>query len=161
MTPTDFDDFIVWVTLPVIILRERAGEDAYSLIRSIVAERAVTTEQWREVLRLLKESRATDLQPPGRHHRRPTDLRLLAPAVVAWTVSAAALGLTPRGHAVVAAVAAVFGMLVVAVLRRRDRVSAVRWGLAGNIVWAWVLTIPCSAFMAGLAWWIARTILSH
>jgi inorganic phosphate transporter, PiT family len=39
-------------------------------------------------------------------------------------------------------------------------VSAVRWGLAGNIVWAWILTIPCSAFMAGLAWWIARLVLS-
>jgi inorganic phosphate transporter, PiT family len=39
-------------------------------------------------------------------------------------------------------------------------VSAVRWGLAGNIVWAWILTIPCSAFMAGLAWWIARMVLS-
>ncbi len=38
-------------------------------------------------------------------------------------------------------------------------VSAVRWGLAGNIVWAWILTIPCSAFMAGLAWWLARLIL--
>jgi PiT family inorganic phosphate transporter len=38
-------------------------------------------------------------------------------------------------------------------------VSAVRWGLAGNIVWAWVLTIPCSAFMAGLAWWVARVAL--
>jgi PiT family inorganic phosphate transporter len=35
-------------------------------------------------------------------------------------------------------------------------VSAVRWGLAGNIVWAWILTIPCSAFIAGLAWWIAH-----
>src|SRR5690348_5136083 len=40
-------------------------------------------------------------------------------------------------------------------------VSAVRWGIAGNIVWAWVLTIPCSAFMAGLAWYVARTILVH
>jgi len=39
-------------------------------------------------------------------------------------------------------------------------VSAVRWGLAGNIVWAWILTIPCSAFMAGLAWWVARTVLA-
>jgi len=39
-------------------------------------------------------------------------------------------------------------------------VSAVRWGLAGNIVWAWVLTIPCSAFIAGLAWWFARLVLS-
>jgi inorganic phosphate transporter, PiT family len=38
-------------------------------------------------------------------------------------------------------------------------VSAVRWGLAGNIVWAWVLTIPCSAFIAGIAWWIARLLL--
>ena len=39
-------------------------------------------------------------------------------------------------------------------------VSAVRWGIAGNIVWAWVLTIPCSAFIAGLAWWLARAALS-
>ena len=37
-------------------------------------------------------------------------------------------------------------------------VSAVRWGIAGNIVWAWVLTIPCSAFMAGLAWWAGRQL---
>ena len=37
-------------------------------------------------------------------------------------------------------------------------VSAVRWGLAGNIIWAWVLTIPCSAFIAGLAWWIGRQV---
>jgi PiT family inorganic phosphate transporter len=37
-----------------------------------------------------------------------------------------------------------------------QNVSAVRWGIAGTIVWAWVLTIPCSAFMAGLAWWIGR-----
>ena len=49
------------VTLPIIILRERAGEEAYSLVRTIVAERAVTPEQWREVLRLLEESRATEL----------------------------------------------------------------------------------------------------
>jgi PiT family inorganic phosphate transporter len=38
-------------------------------------------------------------------------------------------------------------------------VSAVRWGIAGNIVWAWILTIPCSAFIAGVAWWIARLLL--
>ena len=30
--------------------------------------------------------------------------------------------------------------------------SAVRWGVAGNIVWAWVFTIPGSAFIAGIAW---------
>jgi PiT family inorganic phosphate transporter len=35
-------------------------------------------------------------------------------------------------------------------------VAAVRWGVAGNIVWAWILTIPCSAFIAGLAWYFGR-----
>jgi PiT family inorganic phosphate transporter len=39
------------------------------------------------------------------------------------------------------------------------RVSAVRWGVAGNIVWAWVLTIPASAFVAAIAWWIGKHIL--
>ena len=34
-----------------------------------------------------------------------------------------------------------------------QRASAVRWGVAGNIIWAWVLTIPASAFMAGVAYW--------
>jgi len=37
--------------------------------------------------------------------------------------------------------------------------SAVRWGVAGNIVLAWVLTIPCSAFMAAVAWWLGRHLL--
>jgi PiT family inorganic phosphate transporter len=37
-------------------------------------------------------------------------------------------------------------------------VSAVRWGVAGNLLWAWILTIPCSAFVAGLAWWLGRQL---
>ena len=36
------------------------------------------------------------------------------------------------------------------------KMNAVRWGVAGNIVWAWVLTIPASAFMAAIAWWVGR-----
>ncbi|MFY8102456.1 MAG: inorganic phosphate transporter [Ramlibacter sp.] len=36
-----------------------------------------------------------------------------------------------------------------------QRASAVRWGVAGNIVWAWVLTIPASAFVAALAYWVS------
>jgi PiT family inorganic phosphate transporter len=35
------------------------------------------------------------------------------------------------------------------------RASAVRWGVAGNIVWAWILTIPASAFVAAIAYWIS------
>lgn len=33
-----------------------------------------------------------------------------------------------------------------------NRLSAVRWGLAGRIVWAWLITIPASAVMAALAY---------
>ena len=36
-----------------------------------------------------------------------------------------------------------------------QRASAVRWGVAGNIVWAWVFTIPASAFVAGVAYWMS------
>jgi len=39
-------------------------------------------------------------------------------------------------------------------------VSAVRWGIAGDLVWAWILTIPCSAFIAAIAWAIARAVLA-
>jgi inorganic phosphate transporter, PiT family len=39
------------------------------------------------------------------------------------------------------------------------RASAVRWGVAGNIVWAWVFTIPASALMAAVAYWIGRAVL--
>ncbi len=35
----------------------------------------------------------------------------------------------------------------------------VRWGVAGGIVWAWILTIPCSALMAALAWYVGHQIL--
>jgi PiT family inorganic phosphate transporter len=38
------------------------------------------------------------------------------------------------------------------------KVSAVRWGVAGNIVWAWILTIPCSAFIAAIAWAVGRLL---
>jgi inorganic phosphate transporter, PiT family len=34
------------------------------------------------------------------------------------------------------------------------RLSAVRWGVAGRIVWAWVLTIPMSAFIAAVTYYI-------
>ena len=35
-----------------------------------------------------------------------------------------------------------------------NRLSAVRWGLASRIVWAWVITIPASAFMAAVSYWL-------
>jgi PiT family inorganic phosphate transporter len=40
-----------------------------------------------------------------------------------------------------------------------DRFSAVRWGVAGNIIIAWILTIPASAIVAWLAWEVLSRVL--
>ena len=39
------------------------------------------------------------------------------------------------------------------------KLSAVRWGIAGSIVWAWILTIPCSAVIAAVFWYLGRYFL--
>ena len=39
-----------------------------------------------------------------------------------------------------------------------QRASAVRWGVAGNIVWAWILTIPAAATVAALSYWVSELI---
>ncbi len=41
------------------------------------------------------------------------------------------------------------------------RLSAVRWGVATRIVWAWVLTIPASAVVAMATFWVIRVLQSH
>ncbi|HKR61150.1 MAG TPA: inorganic phosphate transporter [Pyrinomonadaceae bacterium] len=38
------------------------------------------------------------------------------------------------------------------------RLSAVKWGVAGRILWAWVLTIPAAGIIAALSFWIIRAI---
>lgn len=40
-----------------------------------------------------------------------------------------------------------------------NKLSAVRWGVAGGIVWAWVLTIPASALIAAISWWVGTLIM--
>ena len=49
------------VTLPVIFLLERGGHEADRLIRTVVQERAVNQDQWRQILALLREHRAIEL----------------------------------------------------------------------------------------------------
>ncbi len=39
-----------------------------------------------------------------------------------------------------------------------QRASAVRWGIAGNIIWAWILTIPATAFVSAIAYWLSLQI---
>jgi PiT family inorganic phosphate transporter len=40
-----------------------------------------------------------------------------------------------------------------------QRFSAVRWGLAGQIVWAWIFTIPASAGIAGIGYLVLHAVL--
>jgi PiT family inorganic phosphate transporter len=39
-----------------------------------------------------------------------------------------------------------------------QKMSAVRWGVASSIMRAWILTIPASALVAAVAWWLGREI---
>ena len=40
------------------------------------------------------------------------------------------------------------------------RLSAVRWGIAGRIVWAWVLTIPAAAAIAAVVYWVTAVTIA-
>jgi PiT family inorganic phosphate transporter len=40
------------------------------------------------------------------------------------------------------------------------RLSAVRWGVAGRIVWAWILTIPASALIAAVTYWLTAVAIA-
>ena len=40
-----------------------------------------------------------------------------------------------------------------------QRARAVRWGIAGNIVVAWILTMPAAALMAAAGYWLGKALL--
>ena len=40
------------------------------------------------------------------------------------------------------------------------RAAAVRWGVAGTLVWAWIFTIPASAFVAGVFYWVSLQLFA-
>jgi PiT family inorganic phosphate transporter len=50
---------------------------------------------------------------------------------------------------------------IVGVGASSGRLSAVRWGVAGRIIWAWVLTIPAAAIMASMAYGLTRLVAGH
>ncbi len=39
------------------------------------------------------------------------------------------------------------------------KLSAIRWGVAGRIVWAWVFTIPASAFISAVTWSVVHAVM--
>jgi PiT family inorganic phosphate transporter len=40
-----------------------------------------------------------------------------------------------------------------------NRLSSVRWGVAGVILWSWLLTLPAAGLLGALAWYLGRSIL--
>ena len=70
----------------------------------------------------------------------------------AETGAAVTLAMTVFGGIPVSTTHTITGSIVgVGVLKR---LSAVRWAVAGRVVWAWVLTIPASALVAAACWWV-------
>ena len=67
--------------------------------------------------------------------RQPTDLRLLVPAVVAWAVAAATLGLTPSAHLIVAGGLELLAALLFGIPRARRRLRH------GGVLWPLALTV--------------------
>jgi PiT family inorganic phosphate transporter len=71
------------------------------------------------------------------------------------------------GGAITLFIAAIFGIPVstthtitgaIVGVGATQRASAVRWGIAGNIIWAWILTIPATAFVGAIAYWVSLQI---
>ncbi|HWG43298.1 MAG TPA: inorganic phosphate transporter [Gemmataceae bacterium] len=70
----------------------------------------------------------------------------------AETGAAVTLGLTVFGGVPVSTTHTITGAIVgVGSLKR---LSAVRWGVAGRVVWAWILTIPGTAIVSMICWWL-------
>ena len=70
----------------------------------------------------------------------------------AETGAAATLALTIFGGVPVSTTHTITGAIVgVGSLKR---LSAVRWGVAGRVVWAWILTIPGTAIVSMVCWWL-------
>jgi PiT family inorganic phosphate transporter len=40
------------------------------------------------------------------------------------------------------------------------KLSAIRWGVAGRIVWAWIFTIPASAFISAVTWSLLHSLIT-
>src|SRR4029078_13419038 len=49
------------VTLPFIYLLRGGGEEAARVIRNVVSDRTVSKDQWRDILRMLREQNAPEL----------------------------------------------------------------------------------------------------
>ncbi|MDQ3069265.1 MAG: polyprenyl synthetase family protein [Acidobacteriota bacterium] len=72
------------VTLPIIFLRDRGGEEADALVRATVRDRAIDAEGWQRLQGMLKETRAAELAYERAHEhaaRAKAHLQVFPPSV--------------------------------------------------------------------------------
>ena len=87
-------------------------------------------------------NKITKLQPPGGFAAET------GAAVAIYTATALGVGISTT-HTITGAIVGVGAT---------RRLSAVRWGVARQIVWAWILTIPASAAIGAIFYWAASAI---
>jgi inorganic phosphate transporter, PiT family len=75
--------------------------------------------------------------------------------VVAETAGAITLFMTQYFKIPVSTTHTITGSIIGVGLTKR--VSAVRWGVTINLLWAWILTIPISSLMGAIAYWVANS----
>ena len=92
------------VTLPIIFLLRRGGEEADALIRAVVNDRAVSPEQWRQILRLLAEHQRhrSRLRARGRIRRARQGLPRDLPGQPRARCADRAAGLRARARSLIA-----------------------------------------------------------
>ena len=83
---------------------------------------------------------------------------LAADGVTAQTIASSVMLSTAYIYAVPVSTTHVITSSVMGVGATR-RLSAVRWGVAGNILVAWVLTIPMAGLVAAVVYWVVHLIL--
>jgi PiT family inorganic phosphate transporter len=77
--------------------------------------------------------------------------------VSAETAGALTLYMTEWLHIPVSTTHTITGSIIGVGLTKR--VSAVKWGVTINLLWAWILTIPVSAFIGGISYFVLSNIL--
>jgi PiT family inorganic phosphate transporter len=87
-------------------------------------------------------SRITKLKPVG--------------GFAAETAGAVAIAMSTYGGIPVSTTHTITG--AIAGVGATKRLSAVRWGVAKTVIWAWVLTIPMSALLAALSFYIVKLV---
>jgi PiT family inorganic phosphate transporter len=74
--------------------------------------------------------------------------------VAAETAGAITLFLTEHFHIPVSTTHTITGSIIG--VGATKRLSAVRWGVTTNLLWAWVLTIPVSGVLAAIVYYIVQ-----